>query len=138
MVELALAGRLEIEFGVKQSKREIIQELVTESLRRTCKEFYDRIPPATFEGFFKALMAEGVRVDGEAFLPISRESAERIRGSPEVLSVLSKAVGDGMADPESLLSALEIMVHSMSLCLPKYVEKRAQGYVLKEVVPSEA
>ncbi|MBI2183613.1 MAG: ATPase [Thaumarchaeota archaeon] len=138
MVELALGGRLEIEYGVKQTKREIIQELLTEAVRVTCKEYYDRMPPATFEAFYKEIMSKAQRFDGEAYLPISKETADNLQGSSMIVGVLGEVFDGKIDDKETFLSALEMALHSVSLCLTKYAEKRGPGYILREMTASEA
>ncbi len=137
IVELALGGRLELEYGVKQTKQEIIRELLGEAVRRTFKEYYDKIPSKGFEEFYKELVAKSSKASGEAFLPISSQTAELFSNSSLVRGVLHDAVGNGFENKEMFLSAMEVVLHSVSLCMPRNVERKGQGYVLRELGKDE-
>lgn len=131
-VVLALAGRIEVEFGVRESKKEIVRALVEEAIRRTAKEVYDKIPDELFDQFYADLYGNADQRNGERYIAIEGVITGRIRQSTVISSVVSTIAGD--VGDETFLSALEMLIHSIAVCTPRFVERKNGGYVMRERV----
>jgi len=131
-VVLALAGRIEVEFGVRESKKEIVKALVEEAIRRTAKEVYDRIPEEQFDEFYADIYVNATQNNGERYIEIKRATIENLKQSSAVSSVVREVAGD--TDDETFLSAIEMLIHSIAVCTPRFVERKNGGYIMRERV----
>jgi magnesium chelatase subunit I len=131
-ITLALAGRIEVEFGVRESKKEIVKALVEEAIRRTAKEVYDKIPDEQFDQFYEDVYSNAERQNGEKYIVIEKTATEKLRQSIAVLSAVRAVTGD--VDDETFLSALEMLMHSITVCTPRFVERKNGGYIMRERV----
>ncbi|MFQ6011650.1 MAG: ATPase [Nitrososphaerales archaeon] len=128
MLKLALAGRIELDYGVKETKEDIIRSLFEEALKETSKEMYDLIPDEDFEVFYKGILKCATKENGHSYLSIDETSIKKLKNSTVVHSTL-KSIINGNED--HYVSAVEILLLSMSLCIPSYVERRGTKYYLK-------
>ena len=125
---------MELEYGVKESKREVIKDLVEESIRKTGKEIYDLIPEEGFDEFYAELRSLGTNKDGEIFVRLDVPSMEKIKSNPIVRAVISSITPNASdVDDEVLLSAMDIVLHSIFVCNPILVNKSDGGYLMKEM-----
>ena len=132
---LALAGRIEVEYGVKESKKEIVNALIEEAIRRTAKEVYDKIPTEDFEGFYSDVFAIASRVNGDKFLNLERSQVQKLKQSKAANAMVKVIAGD--VDDETYLAAIEIIIHSIAVCTPRYAARKDGGYILREMEESE-
>lgn len=132
---LALAGRIEVEFGVKESRKEIVRALIEEAIRRTAKEVYDKIPDEHFDAFYSDLYLSALQVNGERRISIEKSAIEKLRQSEMVSFIVKIIAGD--ADDEIFLSAIEMLIHSIAVCTPRFVERKNGGYIIREMVNEE-
>lgn len=130
-VKLALTGRIELAYGVKESKAALIEQLAKQAIVKTCREIYEEIPAEEFRAFYEALKNQGT-------IAIKTETLEKLRGRPEIDSVVSRVSrSKNPLTREEYLSALEIILHSMGFCMPKSVESSQEGFTVKELVTDE-
>jgi len=129
-VVLVLAGRIEVEFGVRESKKEIVKALIEEAMRRTSQEVCDKIPDERFDEFYANMYAYAVRNNGERYITIERATVENLRQTGAVSSVVKAVAGD--VDDETFLSAIEMLIHSIAVCTPRFVERKNGRYVIRE------
>ena len=129
-VVLALAGRIEVEFGVREKKKEIVKALIEEAIRRTSQEVYDKIPDELFDEFYANIYAHAAQNNGERYITIERAVVENLRQTGSVSSVVKAVAGD--VDDETFLSAIEMLIHSIAVCTPRFVERKNGGYVVRE------
>lgn len=128
---LALAGRIELEFGVRESKKEVVKALIEEAIARTAKEIYDKIPNEYYDKFYKDVYDVASGVNGERFLRIEKALVEALKRSGAVNTVVESIAGD--VDDETYLSVIEILLHSIAVCTPRYVERKDGGYAVREM-----
>ncbi len=138
IVYLAIGGRIEIEYGVKEGKEEVVRQLVLEAIRRTCVEIYDKIPPDDFQSFLEELALRGSKVDGEVYLAIDAPTARNLRDAPITNRLMSDFVADREVDDQLFISTLEVLLHSVSLCVPRYVSRKGSGYLIRRPSEDEA
>ncbi|MEM3737587.1 MAG: ATPase [Candidatus Bathyarchaeia archaeon] len=131
IVRLALAGRIEVEAGATVSKTEIIRCLVNEAIKETCKEIYDKIPSDRFVELYEELRMAGVELNGRRYLPIDQTTVSRLKGNETVDSAVRQIAEREELDEDLYLSALEILLHSIALCLPRLVERKERGYLMR-------
>jgi magnesium chelatase subunit I len=130
-IKLALAGRIELAYGVKESKAVLIEQLAKQAIVKTCKEIYSELN----EGEFKALYQELKKLNK---IPIEIKTLRELRGKPEIDRIINRISKTANPSDEEYLAAIEIILHSMSICLPKLVEKTREGYIVKELRIDEA
>ncbi|MEM2990452.1 MAG: hypothetical protein QXQ02_04640, partial [Halobacteria archaeon] len=130
-VKLALAGRIELAYGVKESKSTVIEQLAKQAITRTCREIYNELPEEEFSALYKEFRKLGR-------IPIEMQILSKLRGKPEVDGFINRILKTTNPNDLEYLSALEIILHAMSICLPKAVEKTREGYIVKELVANEA
>jgi len=129
MIKLALNGRVEFEFGSRTTKNDFINYLVNEAMKAECKHVYDEyLPQDNFEVFVRELKSLGDRVQGGWRISLSEELVTRTSKLPLVSTVLKKM---GAHDSETKLSALEVVLNSLSLC-SDIVAKMDHSYVVRE------
>ncbi len=131
-VKLALAGRIELAHGVRESKSTLIEQLAKQAIARTCREIYNELSEAEFSTLYREFKKLGR-------IPIEIETLRKLRGKPEVDGIINRINRiSKTASDEQYLAALEIILHAMSICLPKAVEKTREGYIVKELMVDEA
>jgi len=129
MIKLALNGRVEFEFGSRTTKNDFINYLVNEAMKTECKHVYDEyLPQENFEVFVRELKSLGDRVQGGWRISLSEDLVTRTSKLPLVSTVLKKM---GAHDSETKLSALEVVLNSLSLC-SDIVSKVDHSYVVRE------
>lgn len=134
IVKLALVGRIEVEYGSQETKDEIIGRLLDEGIKSTCREVYDMIPSDRFMKLVEELNSAADTKDGEKFLPIESRMVSKLKGHRDIFEIVSRVAQSNGLDDEAFLAALEIILHSMSLCTPKLIERKNNGYSLHELV----
>ena len=131
VVKLALNGRLELEYGSRLSKNDFITTLVTEAMKSECKRIYeDYLPKEQFDAFLKELRRLGEKVEGGSLIKLDDSVSAKAAGSQAVSAMFQRM---DATDEELRISALEIVLNSLSLC-SEFVVKLEQGYLIKEVV----
>ncbi|MEM2925054.1 MAG: hypothetical protein QXJ68_05135 [Methanocellales archaeon] len=130
-IKLALAGRIELAYGVKESKSTLIEQLAQQAIAKTCREIYNELSEAEFSALYKELRKIGR-------IPIEIQILSKLRGKPEVDGVINRISRTTNPSDEEYLAALEIILHSMSICLPRAVERTRDGYIVKELMENEA
>lgn len=115
-VKLALKGRIELAFGAKESKDEVIVKLVETALDETCKEVYNEIPNEGFDEFCLALREAGECVDGQRCIPLSVGVASALRGVPALHHVVSRLLEPSKDEDGMCLSTLEIILETVARC----------------------
>lgn len=138
VVQLALAGRIEVEYGVRERVQEIVNHLFEEALERTCREVYNQIPDELFDELIDTLISIAFKKDGEYYLPIKLDYVKELKNLKPIEAALKPLLGGGEVDDETYLSAFEILLHSISICAPRYVARKGEGYVVRKVVLDEA
>ncbi len=137
IVKLALMGRIELVYGVKETKEEIIRRLVEIALNDICGEVYQKIPEDRFEEFYDGLRKIGDPLNGQSYLPIDQKIVSKSRMNKEVNSVIDRFLENKKYSDELYLSALEIVLESMARCMNtperKYVERKEHGYVMSDL-----
>jgi magnesium chelatase subunit I len=128
-VKLALLGRIEVSYEVRDRKEEVVERLVEEALNATAREVYNAIPSEKFEDLVKALRASAV--NGYR-LPISLDHVEAYKSQPTIREVLSKVMPESTVDDEYFLSALEVMLEALSRCT-NLIRREGEGYLFKDV-----
>ncbi|MFQ5998117.1 MAG: ATPase [Candidatus Bathyarchaeia archaeon] len=133
IAKLALLGRIEVEYGASEGKDEIVNKLLDEAIKTTCREIYDLIPPDRFVKFYGGLFSSAHDSNGQRYLPLELGFTRKLRENPEIGSIVAHIAGEQNITPELFLSALEITLHSISLCVPKLVERKNGSYLLNEL-----
>ncbi|MEM3654939.1 MAG: ATPase [Thermoprotei archaeon] len=129
MIRLALNGRVEFEFGSRMSKNDFINYLINEAMKAECKHVYDEyLPQENFDAFVKELRSLGEKVQGGWRINISPGLEAKASRLP-LLSVVIKKMG--AQDSETKLSALEVILNSLSLC-SDVVSRVDHSYVVRE------
>lgn len=131
VVALALAGRIELEYGVKESKAEVSKMLFKESLLRIAKEVYDKIPNDKFDDIIAELLSVGVPKGSACSIRVEISSVKKLRGLKHFSSAVYELCGGYTEDDELFLSAAEIILYALSMCAPRYVVKSANEFVVK-------
>ncbi len=137
IVKLALKGRIEVEYGLEDRKEEIIERLFENALKRTCEEIYARMPQERFDEFYETLRSCSMEIDGEKFIPINLNLIPKLRSFDVVNFYVSEVTGLREIDDQLYLSAVDIILQAMSLCIPRYVNRKNGGYILREIVKDE-
>ncbi len=133
IIKLAIKGRIEVEYAYLEKKDEIIEELVDEALRKTCKEIYDALPQEKFTAFFKSLNRHSESVDKGKFLPMNLNDVLKLR-KDEIINEYVNIIARSKNISEDLyLSTIDIILKSISYCLPKSVTSIQKGYLLHEL-----
>jgi len=138
IVKLALAGRIEVELGAPVSKAEIIKCLVDAAIKETCLEIYDKIPSDKFTELYKELQQAGASMDGGKYLKLEEAIIPKLEKSETVDSIIKRIVSGMELNGDLYLSALEILLHSIALCVPRLMERRDGGYLMRGWMESEA
>jgi magnesium chelatase subunit I len=133
VVTLALAGRIELEYGVKESKAEVSKMLFKESLLKVAKEVYDKIPNDKFDDIIAELTRVGTPRGGAYSIPIDLGSVKNFRGLKYFSSAVYELCGCYAEDDEIFLSAAEILLYALSMCAPRYVVKSLNEFIIKKV-----
>ncbi|MFQ5763203.1 MAG: hypothetical protein ACE5PO_09225, partial [Candidatus Bathyarchaeia archaeon] len=79
----------------------------------------------------------GSEADGQRFIPIDASKLESIKNNDKLRAVIENITGTSSAKDELWLSTLEIILHSISLCVPRLAERSNSGYVMREWAGSE-
>lgn len=133
VVKLAIKGRIEVEYGFIDKKNEIIEELVNESLKRTCEEIYKMLPQDDFSAFFKSLKEHCKNIDKGKFLPLDLNIVSSLRRNQIINKyVLAVAKRENVSD-EFYLSTVDIILKAISHCVPETVRTVGKGYLLREL-----
>ncbi|MCX8176588.1 MAG: hypothetical protein N3E48_05110, partial [Candidatus Bathyarchaeota archaeon] len=139
IVKLALRGRIEVEYGVDEGRKdEIIEKLFEKALKRTCEEVYNRLPQEGFDDFYETLRRHSKPTgNSDRYLPINLEVVSELKSEEHInFYVLKLLELDGNSNielnDEYFLSAVDVILMSMSLCIPEYVTKGKGGYILHE------
>ena len=138
VVELGMSGRIELEYGAKEDKKQVIRSLFQEAFKKTLKDIYDKIPASDFDVFYNSVIGLGKTSDDGSFISINQDLVPKLRGSVEVLTVIESLLPDGVRDDETYLSAIEILLQAISMCSPKSVERQRDGYAIRRVTQNEA
>lgn len=134
VVVLALAGRIELEYGVKESKAEVSKMLFKEALLKVAKEIYEKIPDDRFNDIISELMSVGIAKGiGASTLPIHLTIVKDLRRLKHFSSLVYEICGGYTEDDELFLSATEILLYALSMCAPRYVVKSQDGFLIKRV-----
>lgn len=133
VVALALAGRIELEYGVKESKAEVAKMLFKESLLKTAKEVYDKIPNDRFYDIISELISVGIQKGGAYIIPLDLGFVKTLRGLKYFPPLVYGLCGGYADDDELFLSATEILLYALSMCAPRYVVKSRNEYIVKKV-----
>jgi magnesium chelatase subunit I len=137
-VKLALMGRIELVYGVKETKEEIIRRLVELSLNDVCRDVYQKIPEDRFEEFYEELRKIGEPLNGQSYLKIDQNLVPKLRTNKEVSSVVERLLENKKHSDELYLSAFEIILESMARCMNtperKYVERKDHGYIISDLI----
>lgn len=131
---LALAGRIELEYGVKESRAEVSKMLFKEGLIRVAKEVYSRIPEDRFDAIISELTNVGVARAGVTTIALNTGVVEELRGLKHFSSLVYDMCGGSAEDDELFLSAAEMILYALSMCAPRYVVKSRNEFVIKKVV----
>lgn len=130
MVRLALGGRVELEYGAKLTKEDLMNALVAEATKTECKHIYDEyLPREDFDTFISELRLLGEKSNSGSFIKLTPETATtaaKMRSLREMLLKMGAA-----DDGELALSALEAVLNSLSYC-SDYVTKTDHGYLVRE------
>ncbi len=138
IVKLALRGRIEVEYGIDEGRKdEIIEKLFEKALKHTCEEVYNKLPQEGFDDFYEALRRHSKPAgDSDKYLPINLEIVHELRSEECINFYVSKLLeldgGNIEVDDEYFLSAIDVILMSMSLCIPEYITKDKEGYILHE------
>jgi len=138
IVKLAFLGRIEVGYEAGDSKNKIVDRLVEEAVKRTCRSIYEKIPKEDFEEFYNSAAKVAEDLDGDRYLPINGAAVGKLRAEDKVNLVIRNILGEGEADDELYLSAFEIALHSIAVCAPAYVSRKGSGYVLHGLAGNEA
>lgn len=139
IIKLAIKGRIEVEYAFLEKKDEIIDELVNEALKKTCEEIYSMLPQEKFTVFYKALTKCGENKDKGKFLPIDLSIVPKLRKDGVINEYVSKIAKTENVNDELYLSTVDIILKSISHCVPKSVNAVGKGYLLHELkVENEA
>jgi magnesium chelatase subunit I len=133
VVTLALAGRIELEYGVRESRAEVSKMLFKESLLRIAKEVYDKIPSDRFDDIIAELISVGTPKGGVYSIPVDLTFVKNLRGLKHFSSAVYELCGGYVEDDEFFLSAAEILLYALSMCAPRYVVKGRSDYLVKKV-----
>ncbi|MEM2883220.1 MAG: hypothetical protein QXJ86_04100 [Nitrososphaerales archaeon] len=133
VVVLALAGRIELEYGVKESKAEVSKMLFKEGLLKVAKEVYQRIPEDSFNDIISELMNVGVAKGGVSSIVINPSVVKDLRDLKHFSSVVYDLCGGYTEDDDLFLSSAEILLYSLSMCVPRYVVKSRNEFIIKKV-----
>jgi magnesium chelatase subunit I len=137
IVKLALVGRIELVYGARESKDEVIRRLVEMAFNETSKELYQRIPEDKFEEFYSELVKMGEAIEKQSYLRMDFNIVPRLRMHPTVKSVIDGIIANGKVEDELYLSALEITLEAMARCMntpdKKYIERKDGGYILSDL-----
>ena len=136
-VKLALMGRIELIYGTRETKEEIIKRLVEMAINDICREVYQKIPEDRFEEFYEELRKIGEPLNGQSYLQINQKIVSKSRMNLEVSSVVDRFLENKKHSDELYLSAFEIILESMARCMNtperKYVERKDHGYVISDL-----
>ena len=127
-VKLALLGRMEVSYEMKDRKEELVERLVEEALNLTLRELYNAIPHEAFDDLVKALRASAI--NGYR-IPISLDYVDRVKAQPAVKEVLSKVMPESTVDDEHFLSALEMLLEALARCT-NLIKREGESYLFKE------
>jgi magnesium chelatase subunit I len=129
MIKLALNGRVEFEYGSRMTKDDYIGYLISEAMKTECKHVYDEyLPQDGFDSFVRELRELGEKVQGGWKITLSDDVPAKVPKLSVVSAVLKRM---GAGDSETKLSALEIILNSLSLC-SDIVSRVDHAYVVKE------
>ena len=137
IIDLALAGRIELEYSVKESKHEIISQLLEEALRETCKEIYDKIPADGFDPFLEDIAKYADLRDDQKIIRIRQETVEGLRSSETINSIVGEVLQDDVKLDQLFLSYFEMILHAISICAPTTLRKEDGGYAIQGLTQSE-
>jgi len=138
IVKLALVGRMEVEFGFVDKKEEIVDKLLEEALKQTCKEIYNQLSSEKFREFYDALRACGTPSDGRQALSVRMELVPKLRKYRVINQYVRAISRDDALEDDYYLSTVEIILESMLHCAPRLVDKKDFTYYLGELVENEA
>jgi len=127
-VKLALLGRMEVSYEVKDRKEELVERLVEEALNTTLREVYNAIPQEAFDDLVKALRASAI--NGYR-IPISLDYLEPLKSQPAVKEVLSRVMPESTVDDEHFLSALEMLLEALSRST-NLIRREGESYLFKD------
>ncbi|NWG09929.1 MAG: hypothetical protein HXX80_06480 [Nitrososphaerales archaeon] len=77
-VKLALMGRIELVYGARESKDEVIRRLVEMAVNETSKELYQSIPEDKFEEFYSELVKMGEAMERQSHLRMDLNMVSRL------------------------------------------------------------
>jgi len=132
-VKLAMMGRIELVYGAKEGKREVVERLVESAIDETAKEIYSQIPSDLFSRFREGLSAIAETSNGHKFLVIDLGTVRAVRRTPAVDRIVCRFIDD-VSDDEVYLSAFEMLLESIARCTGMF-ERRIlsgkAGYILR-------
>lgn len=114
-VKLAMIGRIELTYGTKESKNEVVEELVQSAINETAKEMYNRIPSKAFNGFYENLRRVASSVNEHKCIVVNDDTISRLQKKPSVNKIFTHFVDD-LNNDELNLSLLEMLLESISRC----------------------
>ncbi|MEM3437455.1 MAG: AAA family ATPase [Nitrososphaerales archaeon] len=136
-VKLALTGRIELVYGVRETKEEVIKRLVEMALNDICKDIYQKIPEDRFEEFYEGLRKIGEPLNGQSYIKIDLKIVQKLRKDKEISYVIERFLENEKYNDELYLSAFEIILESMARCMNtperKYVERKNKGYIISDL-----
>ena len=131
IVKLSLYGRIELEYATNELKNDIIDQLITESIKLTCKEIYNKIPENLFDLFIK-LIKTNLLNKKQNYIDISDQNINKIKNIKLISQICSKISNIDIKNTELLASLIEIIIHSISICAPKIINYSNNQYFVKK------
>ncbi|RLF11794.1 MAG: ATPase [Thermoprotei archaeon] len=128
-VKLALLGRMEVSYEVKDRKEEMIERLVEEALNISLRELYNAIPQENFDEFLKALKASAI---SNYRIPISLDFVEKLKAEKAIREVVCKLLPEASENDEYFLSAVEMVLEALSRCT-NLIKREGESYLFKDL-----
>ncbi|PCN50033.1 ATPase [Candidatus Geothermarchaeota archaeon ex4572_27] len=128
-VKLALMGRIEVSYEMRDRKEELVERLVEEALNLTLREIYNAIPQDSFDDLVRALRDAAI---GGYRIPISLGYVDKLAGRPAIREVVAKVMPEAERDEEYFLSAIEMLLESLARCT-NLVKREGDSYLFKDV-----
>ena len=131
IVKLSLYGRIELEYATNELKNDIIDQLLIESIKLTCKEIYNKIHENLFDSFIK-LIKTNLLNKKHHYIDISTQNIKKIQNIKLISQICNQISTIDIKNTELLASLLEIIIHSISICAPQIITYSNNQYFIKK------
>jgi len=129
IIKLAMIGRIELTYGTKESKNEVVEELVQSAINEIAKEMYNLIPSTSFDGFYEDLKKVASNVNEYECILINNDTILLLQKKPSVNKLINQFIDD-LNDNELYLSLLEMLLESISRCTNLFKRQIKNGETL--------